>query len=50
MASPLGVFVGGVTGVFVVMIVLLVGINISSKIAIWLENRNKQEEKASAKG
>ncbi|NLG32486.1 MAG: oxaloacetate decarboxylase subunit gamma [Syntrophomonadaceae bacterium] len=36
------VFVSGLTGVFAVMILLLLGISLSSKLAIWIENRGKE--------
>ncbi|MGI6452830.1 MAG: oxaloacetate decarboxylase subunit gamma [Syntrophomonadaceae bacterium] len=49
MASPLEVFVAGVTGVFVVMIFLQIFIQITSKVAIAIENKGKEKQNVSAK-
>ena len=44
------VFISGITGVFGVMALLLLGINLSSKLAIWIENRGKEKSVSSSNG
>jgi Na+-transporting methylmalonyl-CoA/oxaloacetate decarboxylase gamma subunit len=44
----LNCFVAGVTGVFLVMILLQVAIALSSKLAIWIDTRGKKDEVSEA--
>ena len=44
------VFISGIFGVFLVMALLQVGISLSSKLAIWIESRDKEKSVSSGNG
>jgi len=45
MSLEMTVFVSGITGVFLVMILLQIMVNLSSKLAIRLEKRESPDDK-----
>ena len=46
-AEAIIIFITGILGVFLVMTLLLFGISLSSKLAIWIENREKEKVSSS---